>query len=70
MAGAARKSKLSKYEVTIKRQIEHVATIEVEARNAEEAASIAENVVDDGSTRWVEGDVIAMSAKVRVLRGG
>ena len=37
MSGASRKLKLSKYEVTIKREVEHTAVVEVEARNAEEA---------------------------------
>ena len=69
MAGAARKSKLTKYEVTVKRQIEMVATVEIEARSKEEAEDIAMNVIDDGSTRWNEGDIIAMSAQVKVLRG-
>jgi len=70
MAGAARKSKLSKYEVIIKRQIEHVATIEVEARNAEEAQEIGEREADEPrSTHWREGDVISQDIKVKVLRG-
>jgi len=71
MAGAARKSKLSKYEVIIKRQIEHVATIEVEARNAEEAQEIGEREADEPrSNHWREGDVVSQDIKVKVLRGG
>ena len=70
MAGAARKSKLTKYEVTVKRQMEHVAVVEVEARSAEEACDIANNVIDDGSTRWNEGDIICQDAKAKVIRGG
>jgi hypothetical protein len=67
---ANRKAKLSKYEVVIKRQIEHVATLEIEARTAEEAQQMAENEVDDvGSNYWREGDVICQSAKVKVIRG-
>ncbi len=70
MAGAARKSKLTKYEVTIKREIEHVAVVEVEARSSEEAADMAVNVVDEQKpSPWREGDVLAMSTKVKVLRG-
>jgi nicotinate-nucleotide pyrophosphorylase len=67
---ANRKAKLSKYEVIIKRQIEHVATVEVEARTAEEAQQVAENAVDNvGANYWREGDVISQSAKVKVIRG-
>jgi hypothetical protein len=70
VAMANRKTKLSKYEVIIKRQIEHVATVEIETRTAEEAQQIAENEVDDaGSNYWREGDVISQSAKVKVIRG-
>ena len=70
MAGATRKSKLTKYEVIIKRQIEHVATIEVEARNAEEAQEIGEREADEPrSGHWREGDVISQDIKVRVSRG-
>jgi len=70
MAGAARKTKLTKYKVVIKRQIEHVATIEVEARNAEEAQEIGEREADEPhSNHWREGDVISQSVKVKVSRG-
>lgn len=70
MAGAARKSKLTKYEVIIKRQIEHVATIEVEARNAEEAEEIGKREADEPrSGHWREGDIISESVKAKVLRG-
>ncbi len=70
MSGAARKKKLTKYEVTIRREVEHVAVVEVEARNAEEACETAESIVDGlKPTAWREGDVTAMSAKAKVLRG-
>lgn len=69
MAGAARKSKLTKYEVTIRREVEHTAVVEVEARSAEEACGMAENVVDTlRPSPWREGDVVSMSAKARVSR--
>ncbi len=70
MAGAARKTKLSKYEVTIKRQIEHVAVIEVEARSAEEAEDMAKNEADEPrSGHWREGDVISENIKAKLIRG-
>jgi hypothetical protein len=70
MAGAARKSKLTKYEVTIKREIEHVAVVEVEARSAEEAVDMANNLVDDPKANyWREGDVLSHTAKAKVQRG-
>jgi hypothetical protein len=71
MAGAARKSKLSKYEVTIKREVEYTAVVELEARNADEAKDIAEANADAaGANYWREGDVVSQTAKVKVLRGG
>jgi hypothetical protein len=70
MAGAARKSKLTKYEVTIKREIEHTAVVEVEARSSEEAADMAVNIVDElKPSPWREGDVLSMSTKAKVSRG-
>lgn len=70
MKSANRKSKLSKYEVTIKREIEHVAVIEVEARSAEEAQGMAENEADEAHSRhWREGDVLSQNIKVKRLRG-
>lgn len=70
MNSANRKSKLSKYEVTIKREIEHVAVVEVDARNAEEAVDMANNMVDEPkSTYWREGDVLSQTAKAKVMRG-
>ncbi len=70
MAGASRKMKLSKYTVVIKREVEHTAHVDVEARNAEEAQQIAETMVDEpGANYWREGDVISQTAKVKVQRG-
>lgn len=70
MAGAARKIKLSRYEVTIKREIEHRAVIEVEARSAEEAEQIAEAEADEpNSGHWREGDIISASVKAKLIRG-
>lgn len=70
MAGASRQKKMSKYEVTIKREVEYTATVEVEARSAEEAVDMANNVVDEPkSTYWREGDVLSHTAKAKVVRG-
>lgn len=70
MAGAARKSKLTKYEVTIKREVEYTAVVEVEARSAEEAQDMANNIVDEPKSKyWREGDVVSHTAKAKVLRG-
>jgi len=70
MAGAARKTKLSKYEVTIKREVEHTAVIEVEARNADEAKEVAEAAADAANANhWREGDIVSQTAKVKVMRG-
>ena len=67
---ANRKAKLSQYVVIIKRQIEHVATIEVEARTAEEAQEMGEREADEPrSGHWREGDVISQDVKVKVIRG-
>jgi DTW domain-containing protein YfiP len=70
MSGASRKTKLSKYEVVIKRQVEHVATVEVEARTIEEAEQKAEAAADaPHANYWREGDVIDQSVRAKVLRG-
>jgi len=69
MNRANRKMKLSRYEVTIKREIEYVAVLEIDARNAEEAQQIAETTVDEVNSRvWREGDVISQNMKVKVIR--
>lgn len=64
-----RKTKLSKYTVTIKREIEHVAVVEVEARNAEEAEEKAKQEADEPkSGYWREGDVIDEKVTARLQR--
>ena len=69
MTGAARKAKMSKYVVTIRRQIEQVAVLEVEARNAEEAADVAMTSVDGaGASHWSEGVIISQDAKAKIIR--
>ncbi len=66
MSGASRKTKLSRYEVTLKREIEHTAVVEVNARSAEEAKEIAENSVDDMKpSPWREGDLMASSTTAK-----
>lgn len=70
MAGAARKKKFSKYEVTLTREVEYTAVVEVEARTAEEAKETALGVADAvGANNWREGDVTNYSALVKVIRG-
>lgn len=61
--------KLTKYEVTITRTIEHKATVEVEATCLEDAKSIGLCAVAAADTRWVEGDMVDETAKARVSRG-
>ena len=69
MSGASRKAKLSKYVVTLRREVEYVAHLDVEARSLEEAVDIANNVVDNSSGGyWVEGDVTSHTAKAKVVR--
>jgi len=45
MSGTARKAKFSKYEVTIRREVEHVAVVEVEASNAEDDMGVDSTAV-------------------------
>ena len=68
MNRANRKAKLSKYRVTIKREVEYLAILEVEARNAEEAQETAESVASADAAYWVEGGVVSQVAKAKVLR--
>jgi hypothetical protein len=70
MAGAARKSKLTKYEVTVRREVAHTAVITVEARSLEEAEDIARDTVDSIENQgiWREGDVVDQKIKARVIR--
>lgn len=69
MNRANRKAKFSKYEVTIRREVEHVAVVEVEARNADEAKETAESVVDAANANhWRRGDVVNQTTKVKLLR--
>lgn len=59
-----------KFEVTITRQIEYHATVEVEATNADDAKAKAADIVDNKNpyaNRWVEGDVIDETVKVKVV---
>ncbi len=66
---AQRKAKLSKYEVTLRREIEQVAVVEVEARNVEEAIETAINFADNQlPSPWREGDVIGESSKAKLVR--
>lgn len=72
MKKKAKKPKLvlKKYEVTIVREIEHRAVIEVEAESEDVAKQMAENIADNGnpySNHWVEGDTISQTTKVKVM---
>ena len=69
MHRANRKAKLSRYIVTLKREVEFTAEIEVEARSAEEAQDTAANMADDArASFWREGDVTSESAKAKLVR--
>lgn len=70
MNQANRKSKFSKYEVVVRREVEYTQTLEVEARTVEEACDVAKAVVDDldHMRDWREGSVMSETAKAKVLR--
>lgn len=69
MAGAHRKTKLSTYEVTIRREVEFVATLEIEARSSEEAVGMANDIVDESKyTQWREGDCLSHTTKAKMVR--
>ena len=69
MAGAARKMKLTKYTVTIKREVVQQIVLSIEARNAEEAEDIAAaNAEAYTANQWVQS-VICQSTKAKVVRG-
>jgi len=60
----------NRYEVTIIREIEHRAVVEVVAANVETAKEMAEAIADNGnpySRYWVEGDCLSSSMKVKLL---
>lgn len=64
------KKKLQRYEVTIIREIEHRAVIEVEAESEDVAKQMAENLADNHNpyaNYWVEGDCIDQTFKVKKL---
>ncbi len=64
-----RKTKLSTYEVVIKREIEHTAVVTVEARSLEEAQDIAKVNADAADSRyWREGDVLSETVKGKLVR--
>ena len=66
----ARALSMVKYEVTIVREVEHRAVIEVEAESEDVAKQMAETIADNGnpySNRWVEGDCLSQNIKVKVI---
>jgi hypothetical protein len=65
------RKQMRKYEVTITREIEHRAVVEVEAESDDVAQQMALNIADNGnpySNRWVEGDLISQSIKTKVIK--
>ena len=61
---------MKKYEVTIIREVEYRAVIEVEAESFDVAKQMAINIADNGnpySNRWVEGELMSQSFAVKVL---
>ena len=67
-ANAANKRKrlLKKYEVTMVREVEYRAVVEVEAESEDVAKQMAEAIADNGSNRWVEGDCLSHTVMVKV----
>lgn len=68
MNAANRKAKLTKYTVKLRREVEYVAEMEIDARSAEEAEGIASASVDNDPGIWREGDVTSQSVKAKVAR--
>lgn len=61
---------MRKYEVTILREIEYRAVIEVEAESEDVAKQMAQNIADNGnpySNRWQEDHVLSQTFKVKVI---
>jgi hypothetical protein len=69
MNRANRKTKLSRYEVTLRREIEYITILRVHARNADEAEQIATNIADNDPASWREDRVLGQNAKAKVIRG-
>lgn len=66
---ANRKAKLTKYEVTVWREVEYSATIKVDARSLEEAQGLAEAYLEhDDHTSWGPGAVTTSWSKAKVVR--
>lgn len=64
---ANRKSKLSKYTVTLRRTVEFHAEVEIEARNTEEAVDLAIKDADTNAS-WREGDIHDQDGKAKLIR--
>jgi hypothetical protein len=56
---------LRKYEVTITREIEHRAVVEVEAENGDVAKQMAVNMADELGGYWMEDHVTSETFKVK-----
>jgi hypothetical protein len=64
-------SQMRKYEVTIIREIEHRAVVELEAESEDVAKQMAENMADEGGhSYWREGDTISQTFRVKDLGEG
>lgn len=66
MAEPRRRKAYKKYLVTLTREIEFTAVVEIEARCREEAEDLAKARVDDAAqpSLWQEGEVIDCKTKV------
>lgn len=61
---------MKKYQVTIIREIEHRAVVEVEAESIDVAKQMAMNIVDNTNPYqncWREGDVVSQDFKVKEI---
>jgi hypothetical protein len=68
MPGAMRKTKVSKYEVTVRRDVELAIVVTLEARNAEEAEDIARNSISE--IHWRDSsiaNVISQTSKAKKI---
>lgn len=73
MNRANRQSKTNKYAVRLKREVEYVCDLQIEARSVEEAEGVALATADNTDNEsspgfWAQSRVLHQSAKARVLR--
>lgn len=65
---AIRKSKLSRYNVTLEREVKQTIEVEITARTCEEACDIAVNLADANPSMWPEGDVATYNTKAKPIK--